>query len=55
MSGRIIDEASLALPLLGQWLDVNGIIARPELANAIHGAVAAFVEAIEAVKVDSAD
>ncbi len=55
MSGRIIDEASLALPLLGQRLDMNGIIARPELASAIRGAVAAFVEAIEAVKVDSAD
>jgi NAD(P)H-dependent FMN reductase len=55
MSGRIIDEASVALPLLGQRLDMNGIIARAEMANAIRGAIAAFVEAIEAVQVDSAD
>jgi NAD(P)H-dependent FMN reductase len=46
MSGRIISEASLSLPLLGQRLDAEGIIARPELANAIRGAVSAFVEAI---------
>ncbi len=46
MSGRIISEASLSLPLLGQRLDAEGIIARPELASAIRGAVSAFVEAI---------
>ena len=55
MSGRIIEEASVALPLLGQRLDMNGIIARADFSIAIRGAVAAFVEAIEAVQVDSAD
>jgi NAD(P)H-dependent FMN reductase len=46
MSGRIISEASLSLPLLGQRLDAEGIIARPELASAIRRAIIAFVEAI---------
>jgi hypothetical protein len=47
MSGRIVTEASVALPLLGQRLDVHGIIEQPELASAIRGAISAFVEAIE--------
>lgn len=48
MSGRIIAEASLSLPLLGQRLDAEGIIARPELAGAIREAIDAFVVAIRA-------
>lgn len=47
MSGRIIAEASVALPLLGKGLDMNGIIESRELANAIRYAISAFVEAIE--------
>ncbi|HEU4585005.1 MAG TPA: NADPH-dependent FMN reductase, partial [Gemmatimonadaceae bacterium] len=46
MSGRIISEASLSLPLLGRGLDAEGIIERPELASAIRRAIIAFVEAI---------
>jgi hypothetical protein len=46
MSGRIVFEASLSLPLLGQGLDAEGIVARPELAAAIHKAIIALVEAI---------
>jgi NAD(P)H-dependent FMN reductase len=46
MTGRIISEASLSLPLLGQQLDANEIIARLELASAIRSAISAFVEAI---------
>jgi NAD(P)H-dependent FMN reductase len=46
MSGRIVFEASLSLPLLGQGLDAEGIVARPELASAIRRAIIALVEAI---------
>ena len=46
MSGRIVSEASLSLPLLGQGLDAEGILARPELASAIQKAIDAFVGAI---------
>jgi len=46
MSGWIISEASLSLPLLGQQLDANEIIARLELASPIRSAISAFVEAI---------
>jgi hypothetical protein len=54
MSGRIISEASLSLPLLGQGLDAAGIIARPELASTIRRAIDAFVELIEAGSTDTA-
>ena len=48
MSGRIISEASLSLPLLGQGLDMNGIILRHELAGVIGDAISAFARAIRA-------
>lgn len=54
MSGRIVPEATVALPLLGQGLDANGIIARPELASTIRRAIGAFVEAIRAGSTDTA-
>jgi NAD(P)H-dependent FMN reductase len=53
MSGRIISEASLSLPLLGQRLDAEGIIARPELASAIREAISAFGEAIESASLEA--
>lgn len=53
MSGRIISEASLSLPLLGQRLDAEGIIVRPELASAIREAMSAFVEAIESASLEA--
>ena len=53
MSGRIIPEASVSLPLLGQRLDANKIIARPELASAIREAIRAFVEGIESASLEA--
>jgi NAD(P)H-dependent FMN reductase len=53
MSGRIIQEASVALPLLGERLDMHGIIARPELASAIRNAISAFVEAIQSASLEA--
>jgi NAD(P)H-dependent FMN reductase len=48
MSGRLVDEASIAVPLLASGLDAAGIVARPELAEPVRAALAAFVRAIEA-------
>jgi NAD(P)H-dependent FMN reductase len=52
MSGRIVSEASVALPLLGRRIDVNGIISSDELTIPIRDAIAAFVEAIDASPAD---
>jgi NAD(P)H-dependent FMN reductase len=47
MSGRIITKASVALPLLGRRLDVNGIVSDSETATTLRDAIAAFARAIE--------
>jgi chromate reductase len=46
MSGRLIAEASIAVPLLGAKLDAAGIAAHPEIAGALREAIAAFARAI---------
>jgi chromate reductase len=46
MSARLIDEASLTLPLLGRSLDAKEIVADASLAAPLRGALKAFVEAI---------
>jgi len=48
MNARIIEEASLALPLQGRHLDAAGIQTDPELAAAVRAAMTAFVRAIAA-------
>jgi len=50
MSGRIVTEASITLPLLDKHLDEHGIVANPEFANVVRVAIAAFVRAIEATQ-----
>jgi NAD(P)H-dependent FMN reductase len=46
MSGRLVAEASIAVPLLGRNLDETGIVADAEIASAVRMALAAFVRAI---------
>ena len=46
MMARVVPEASITIPLLGKKLDESGIMAEPEISNAICGAVARFAEAI---------
>jgi chromate reductase len=46
MSGRLIAEASIAVPLLGAKLDAAGIAAHPEIAGSLREAIAAFARAI---------
>lgn len=48
MSAHIVAEASITLPLLGKNLDQAGIVAHPEIASALRGAIKAFVDAIRA-------
>ena len=48
MGARIVEEASIAVPLLGKHLDADGIVADAALAQAIRTAVCALADAIEA-------
>jgi chromate reductase len=52
MSGRIVAEASIAVPLQGRGLDEHAIAADPELAGAVRGALHAFARAIEAMRAE---
>jgi len=47
MSGRIVDEASITLPLLGSNLDEAGIVAHPEISHALYAALVEFTRAIK--------
>jgi hypothetical protein len=46
MSARLIEDASIELPLQGRGLDAAGIVADSALSAALRGAVATFAEAI---------
>ena len=46
MSGLIVKDASITLPLLGRNLDAVGIVADPQLSLVLRAALAAFVSAI---------
>src|SRR3954464_8693604 len=47
MSGQIVEEASIAVPLLGRPLDPEAIAADPEFAGPIREAIAPVVRAFE--------
>jgi chromate reductase, NAD(P)H dehydrogenase (quinone) len=49
MSGQIVEEASIPVPLLGRALDPGSIVADPELSVPLREAVAAFARAIESL------
>jgi len=46
MSARIVDEASIAVPVLGAKLDEAGIVSHPEISAALREALMAFQAAI---------
>lgn len=46
MSARIVDEASITVPILGARLDEAGIASHPGIAAALRGALMAFQAAI---------
>jgi NAD(P)H-dependent FMN reductase len=45
MSARLVPEASIALPLQGSGLALDGILARPDLVDALRGVVVALAAA----------
>jgi chromate reductase len=50
MAARVVDDASITLPLLSSPLDVQGIADHPVVSPAIRNALDAFVRAITAVE-----
>ena len=46
MSGRLIQEAYVEVPLRGKSLDENAIVAHPEISAAVRAGLAAFARAI---------
>jgi chromate reductase len=49
MSGQIVEEASIPVPLLGKVLDPEAIAADPELSALLRGAIATFARAVESL------
>lgn len=49
MSGHIVEEASIAVPLLARSPDPEAIAADPELSTLVRTALAAFARAIESL------
>jgi NAD(P)H-dependent FMN reductase len=49
MSGNVVEEASIAVPLLGKTFDPAAIAADPELSVLLREALAAFARAIESL------
>lgn len=47
MSARIVDEASIAVPILGSQLNEQGIVDHPEISAALRTALNAFARAIQ--------
>lgn len=52
MSGRLVQEASIAVPLRGKKIDEGGIVADPAFAEPVRIALVAFVRAIEGFRVE---
>jgi chromate reductase, NAD(P)H dehydrogenase (quinone) len=50
MAGRVISEASIAIPLMGKKLDVTGIIADQEMAGELKKAIEVFKYVIEQLR-----
>jgi len=48
MDARLVEDATVALPLLGKNLDATGIAANPEMAAALRAGMKKLVEAIAA-------
>ncbi|SRR5579883_3289489 len=46
MTGRLVPEACITVPLLGKTLDADGIAADPELSRVIRAAIVAFAQQI---------
>jgi chromate reductase, NAD(P)H dehydrogenase (quinone) len=54
MSGRLVPEASIAVPLPGKKLDAEGIASHPEISAALRTAIAVFANEIERYRTEAA-
>ena len=52
MSGNIIENLSVSIPLLGSELETNGIVANQEMATTLRAGLHEFCQAIEALKLN---
>ena len=50
MAGHVVEEASIAVPLLGKNMSEEAILGNAEIAGALRGAMVALVRAIEAAR-----
>ncbi len=50
MGSRIVEAASIAVPLLGKHLDADGIVADPAISQSVRSAIYALADAIEAMR-----
>jgi NAD(P)H-dependent FMN reductase len=50
MAGHVVEEASIALPLLGKNMSEDAIVGDAEMAGALRGAMVTLVRAIEAAR-----
>ncbi|MBD3884756.1 NAD(P)H-dependent oxidoreductase [Phormidium tenue FACHB-886] len=55
MTGRIVPEASITVPLPGRNLDTTGMVADPEIAEALQTAIVAFADAIQHLQAGRAE
>ncbi|MBW4471837.1 MAG: NAD(P)H-dependent oxidoreductase [Stenomitos rutilans HA7619-LM2] len=55
MSGQIVPDASIDVPLLGRNLNADRIVADPELAIVIRTAIVVFADAINSLRLDRAE
>ena len=55
MSGRIVSEASIGVPLLGKNMDAADIVSDPEISTALYAAIIAFSRAIEQYQSEAAE
>ena len=55
MSGRIVSEASISVPLMGKNLDHAGIVSDPAISTALYAAIMAFAHAIEHYQSEAAE
>lgn len=53
MSGRVVEEASIALPISGSGLDPDGIVADPRFADPLRVALATFAQFIATDRPDA--
>jgi chromate reductase len=55
MSARIVEQASITVPILGSHLDENGIVSHPDISTRLREALAALRAAVLRFRAEDAD